>query len=487
MNVSTLEILKLIMRGYGQMFLANNITSGMIFFVGLLILSPMNAAWSLLGAVASTLLAKFAGMKAEMESGLFGVNGALLGLSWFIFPEVPAIGKLILTLLGSMVIVLFLIIGAKLIKRIRLGLTLFALPYIFAVWLNVLISNAVGWYEPIDMNGWNALALRQPDKARFHFEESKPKSIRGRWYQEDGMGWAYYYLADYKNASTHFLNAIELDPKLLDAHGGAGWCEFNLGRYEQAELFFKTANTWNGLGSIYAGKGDLHQAEVFFYKCILSNPLNSDAYLGLSGIAFQTESPKYGTWLAGISYRIQKAVSPIMQTISSIQILCWALFLTGILWHSRTSFLVSVFLIFTMISLTMVVPNTGKSFSDINLFFNLLALFLAFGGQYLRMGLYTGLWTAVLSVGMVALWEWLDSTLRLIGLPVLCLPFNLALVGTLIIFPWFRWTRVMLIPLEVATSSPEEVNLWLEKARLVGSCWKKLEEPLALEKSGLQP
>lgn len=264
MNVSTLEILKLVMRGYGQMFLANNITSGMIFFVGLLILSPMNAAWSLLGAVASTLLAKFAGMKAEMESGLFGVNGALLGLSWFIFPEAPAIGKLILTLLDSMVIVLFLIVGAKLIKRIRLGLTLFALPYIFAVWLNVLISNAVGWYEPIDMNGWNALALRQPDKARFHFEESKPKSIRGRWYQEDGMGWAYYYLADYKNASTHFLNAIELDPKLLDAYGGAGWCEFNLGRYEQAELFFKTANTWNGLGWIYAGKSDLHQAEVFF-------------------------------------------------------------------------------------------------------------------------------------------------------------------------------------------------------------------------------
>ncbi|NBR04929.1 MAG: hypothetical protein EBT92_04075 [Planctomycetes bacterium] len=92
------------------------------------------------------------------------------------------------------------------------------------------------------------------------------------------------------------------------------------------------------------------------------------------------------------------------------------------------------------------------------------------------MGLKTGLWTAVLSAGMVALWDWFGSTLRLIGLPVLCLPFNLALVGTLIVFPWFRWTRVMLVPLEVATSSPEEATLWIAKTKLVGRCWKKLEE-----------
>jgi hypothetical protein len=165
-----------------------------------------------------------------------------------------------------------------------------------------------------------------------------------------------------------------------------------------------------------------------------------------------------------------------MQTTSSIQIVSWALFLVGILWHSRTSFFVALFLIITLISLTMVVPSTGKSLTDINLFFNLLALFLAFGGQYLRMGLKTALWTAVLAIGMLTTWGWLGSILNLVGLPVLCLPFNLALVATLILFPWFHFTRTMLIPLEVATSSPEEVNLWLAKAQLVGRCWKKLEE-----------
>ena len=146
MKVFAFSILKLVMRGYGQMFLANNITSGMIFSIALLILSPANATWSLLGAVASTLLAKLAGMKAEMESGLFGINGALLGLSWMIFPEDPAIGKLILTLLGSLIITLLLVVSIKLFKRMRLGLTLFALPYIFTVWLNVFIASAVGWY-----------------------------------------------------------------------------------------------------------------------------------------------------------------------------------------------------------------------------------------------------------------------------------------------------------------------------------------------------
>lgn len=485
MEVFTLEIFKLVMRGYGQIFLANNITSGLLFFIGLLLLSPLNTAWSLLGAVVSTLLAKFAGMKAEMQSGLFGVNGALLGLSWFIFPEVPVMGKLILTLLGSLIIVLLLVISTKIFKRIRFGLTLFALPYIFAVWLNVLILSATELYEPIDMSGWKALAMQNPDQAKILFEESKPRSIRGRWCQEDGLGWAHYNIADYKNASTHFLKAIELEPTLLDAYSGAGWCEFNLGHYEQAELFFKAAYTWNGLGWIYSGKGNLKEASVFFYKCILSTPLNSDAYLGLSRV-YQTESPKYGSWLVGISVWSQKRLSPAMQSVSSIQILSWILFLTGILWHSRTSFFISFSLIIFLITLFLIAPSRGKSFSDMNLFFNLLALLLAFGGQYLRMKFKTTLWGTVLALGIVAIWEWLGSTLRLIGLPVLCLPFNLALVGTLIIFPWFRVTRVMLIPLEVAMSSPEEVNLWVAKAQLVSSCWKKLEDPW-IKKSGLQP
>lgn len=487
MEVFSLSILKLVMRGYGQMFLANNITSGMLFFLGLLILSPVNAAWSLLGAVASTLLAKISGMKGEMESGLFGVNGTLLGLSWFMFPEVPAIGKLLLTLLGSLIIVLFLVVSIKLFKRVRLGLTLFALPYVFAVWLNVLIASTAGWYEPIDGSGWNALALRKPDKARMLFEDCNPKSIRGRWYQHDGLGWANYYLANYQTALNEFQKAIELEPTLFDAYSGAGWCEFNLGHDEQAQLFFKTANTWNGLGWIYLGKGEYQEARLFFYKCILSTPLKSDAYLGFSRITFQTESLKYSSWLIGISHGIQKVVSPVMQSVSSIQILTWVLFLAGILWHSRTSFLITFLMIIILIALTWMVPSIGRSFSDINLFFNLLALLLAFGGQYLRIGLKTSLWTAFLAIGMVATWEWFGSILNLVGLPVLCLPFNLALVGTLIVFPWFRLTRGMLIPLEVATSSPEEVNLWLAKAQLVGRCWKKLEEPVGINKSGLQP
>jgi len=478
MEVFTLSSLKLVMRGYGQMFLANNITSGMIFFIALLILSPMNAAWSLLGAVASTLLAKLAEMKAEMESGLFGVNGALLGLSWLMFPEVPAIAKLFLTLLGSLIITLLLVVSIKLFKRMHVGLTLFALPYIFAVWLNVIIASAAGWYEPIDMSSWNALEMRKLDNAKILFEESNPKSIRGRWYKHDGLGWTNYYLGHHQNALDEFQKCIELEPKLFDAYHGVGWCEFNLGRYEQAELFFNAASTWNGLGWIYLGKGEYQEARSYFYKCILFTPLNSDAYLGLSRVALQTESPKHDTWLTKISYWIQRTISPVMQTTSSIQILSWTLFLMGILWHSRASFFVALFLIITLISLTMVVPSSGKSLSDINLFFNLLALFLAFGGQYLRMGLKTALWTTVLAIGLVTTWGWLGSILNLVGLPVLCLPFNLALVTTLILFPLYHSTRTMLIPLEVATSSPEEVNLWLAKAELISKCWKTLEKPL---------
>jgi hypothetical protein len=33
-----------------------------------------------------------------------------------------------------------------------------------------------------------------------------------------------------------------------------------------------------------------------------------------------------------------------------------------------------------------------------------------------------------------------------------------------------------MISFELPMCSPEEVNLWLAKAELVGRCWKKLEE-----------
>ena len=80
-----------LLRGYGQMFLANGVLPGALVLAGLFVLSPTYAGWSLLAAGLVTALATWLERaSAELDAGLFGVNGALLGFSWIALPELAA-------------------------------------------------------------------------------------------------------------------------------------------------------------------------------------------------------------------------------------------------------------------------------------------------------------------------------------------------------------------------------------------------------------
>lgn len=72
------RFLDALLRGYGQFFLANNPISGACIFLGLLLLSPVDAGWSLLGASIAAAIARRARAAGDFEAGLFGVNGALI-------------------------------------------------------------------------------------------------------------------------------------------------------------------------------------------------------------------------------------------------------------------------------------------------------------------------------------------------------------------------------------------------------------------------
>ena len=80
-------------------------------------------------------------------------------------------------------------------------------------------------------------------------------------------GWSAYKSG--ANAEQHFKDAIALDPSFSDAYNGLGWVSFKkagqqASESQQAQL--------------------LREAETRFKQATESNPLNTDAWVGLSGV-----------------------------------------------------------------------------------------------------------------------------------------------------------------------------------------------------------
>jgi hypothetical protein len=114
---------------------------------------------------------------------------------------------------------------------------------------------------------------------------------------------------------------------------------------------------------------------------------------------------------------------------------------------------------------------------DIHFVYNLIGIFIALGGLYLRLNLGTVAWTAVVTVLLTLVWQARADAMAVAGYPLLCLPFNLALLGSTALFLLLQkagWTRAV-VPLEwAATSSPERVRLLMVKHDTAQFCWDKL-------------
>ncbi len=83
-----LEPLRAVLRGISQVMLLNHALTGALFLLGLCLASLTIGAATALGAAAGTLTARaFGTPKAELEAGLHGFNGALVGVTLVTFFE----------------------------------------------------------------------------------------------------------------------------------------------------------------------------------------------------------------------------------------------------------------------------------------------------------------------------------------------------------------------------------------------------------------
>jgi urea transporter len=76
-----------ILRGIGQIIFQNNIYSGLLFLIGIGYSAPLLCAGALLGTIISTGTAQTLNYsKEDIQNGLYGFNGALVGIAiWYFF------------------------------------------------------------------------------------------------------------------------------------------------------------------------------------------------------------------------------------------------------------------------------------------------------------------------------------------------------------------------------------------------------------------
>ncbi|MBI4222509.1 MAG: urea transporter [Planctomycetes bacterium] len=133
-NAGNLEIIPALSRGIGQVMFQENIITGIILFVGILVCSRISALYALLGTGIGVVVAFVCAFPLSMiTAGLFGFNGVLCGIALS--------GKKWhhgILAIASIVVSVFVMFGMS-----RLGIITLTAPFVISAWLVLLVSNVL--------------------------------------------------------------------------------------------------------------------------------------------------------------------------------------------------------------------------------------------------------------------------------------------------------------------------------------------------------
>lgn len=133
-TASNLEIIPALSRGIGQVMFQENIITGIILFVGILVCSRISALYALLGTGIGVVVAFMCSFPLSMiTAGLFGFNGVLCGIALS--------GKKwhhVILAIASIVVSVFIMFGMS-----RLGIITLTAPFVISTWLILLLSNTM--------------------------------------------------------------------------------------------------------------------------------------------------------------------------------------------------------------------------------------------------------------------------------------------------------------------------------------------------------
>ena len=133
-DASNLEIILAMSRGIGQVMFQENIFTGIILLIGILVCSRISALYALLGTGIGVIVSCVCSLPLSMiTAGLFGFNGVLCGIALS--------GKKwhhVILAIASIVVSVFIMFGMS-----RLGIITLTAPFVMSTWLILLLSNAL--------------------------------------------------------------------------------------------------------------------------------------------------------------------------------------------------------------------------------------------------------------------------------------------------------------------------------------------------------
>lgn len=124
--------MKIILRGFGQVFFQNNVWTGLLFLAGIFFNSWILGVGAILGNIISTFSAKILGYdKDDIKNGLYGFNGTLVGIAILFFFQINYI-----TLVG---IIVGAIISSLLMNVIKKRIPAYTSPFVISTWIIIYI------------------------------------------------------------------------------------------------------------------------------------------------------------------------------------------------------------------------------------------------------------------------------------------------------------------------------------------------------------
>jgi len=126
-------------RGVGQVFLANNIISGVLVLVGIMLCSRISAVAAFVGSLVGTAVAALVGEDAaSIENGLYGFNSSLTLTAMVMF-YVPSLGSVSFGIVASVVTVFVQLALAETLQVY--GLPFMTLPFCLAALVFIVIQG----------------------------------------------------------------------------------------------------------------------------------------------------------------------------------------------------------------------------------------------------------------------------------------------------------------------------------------------------------
>lgn len=125
------------LRGYAQIFFCNDPLVGLLFLVATFF-NPVTAMLGLLGALCANIAGYiFSSRDALFKSGLFGCNGAFIGLSWGMFLKINHHVVILLVLVSFLSSILVMVLSHLLSRNS--DMPVLSIPFVLSAWLGLMV------------------------------------------------------------------------------------------------------------------------------------------------------------------------------------------------------------------------------------------------------------------------------------------------------------------------------------------------------------